>query len=343
MSSHRVQVITCDGVPVDFDCDEGQSLLEGASAREIGLPFQCRKGGCGACYAVAEGEYDLGTHSLEALPATLAARGGILLCRTYPRGPLVVRAGFASRAISYGTVPERQAKLAELTAVGAQVVRLRLQLEPDQSDSAVAAFNPGQFVDVMVPGTDAWRSYSLANTGNWDGVLELWIRLQPGGLFSEYLRNQARAGELLTVRGPLGSFALEEGSLRPRWFVGGGTGLSPLLSMLRHMAELGESNDSRLYFGVNREDELFALEELQALARALPSLHHEVCVWHPGEAFQGFCGTPVDAMTRDLKNVNTLPELYVCGPPALVRAARAAAAAAGIPDEQFHAEQFLPA
>ncbi|HEY6880977.1 MAG TPA: 2Fe-2S iron-sulfur cluster binding domain-containing protein [Polyangiales bacterium] len=347
MATHRVQVITSDGVPVHFDCDSSQTLLEGAAAQELGLPFQCGKGGCGACYAVAEGSYELGEHSREALPPKLAERGGVLLCRTYPRGPLVIRAAFRSSAITQGAVPERKARIVELTRPAAQVVRLCLQLEPDESGSAVADFIPGQFIDIAVPGSDAWRSYSLANTTNWDGTLELWIRLQEGGLCSAYLRERAALGQHLTVRGPRGSFALDESSLHPRWFVAGGTGLSPLLSMLRHMAELGDTSDCRLYFGVNREPDLFALEELEALARALPTLKYEVCVWQPEASFRGFHGTPADAMKRDLQTLQQqsamLPDVYVCGPPALVRLIESAARDAGIDDAHLHVERFLPA
>ena len=146
----------------------------------------------------------------------------------------------------------------------------------------------------------------------------------------------------LAVRGPLGAFGIEPGSLRPRWFVAGGTGLAPVLSMLRRMAEFGEMHEARLFFGVNRESELFALDELARLKAELPQLKVEICVWKPEGDWQGFTGTPADALQQALGEAPVQPDIYLCGPAPLVNAVETVADAFRLPRERVFSERFLP-
>jgi ferredoxin-NADP reductase len=115
-----------------------------------------------------------------------------------------------------------------------------------------------------------------------------------------------------------------------------------MLSMLRRMADWQEPHEARLFFGVNREAELFALAELEELKSALPQLQVEICVWKPVGAWQGFIGTPVQALRRDLAQVQTMPDIYLCGPPALIDFAEAAARELGVGESQIFSERFLP-
>jgi len=114
-----------------------------------------------------------------------------------------------------------------------------------------------------------------------------------------------------------------------------------MLSMLRQMAEFGEANDCRLYFGVNTRRDLLCLDEIEALKAALPNLKVDVCVWKPEGDWGGFVGSPVDAFTRDLAE-GPAPEVYLCGPPGLVDATEAAAEKHGVPHDQVFCERFLP-
>lgn len=343
MSTHAIELTTRDGAQLRFDCSVDENLLEAAAAAHIALPSQCRQGSCGACYAeVARGDYTLSEYNPAALPADEAAKGGILLCRTFPRSDLCISLPFNHDRILIGTIPRRSADITAIEPIAESTVRLELRLAADE-DGGGAQFEPGQFMELEVPGQDLKRAYSLANTGNWEGKLEFLIRLQPGGRFSTWLRNEARLGRSLVVHGPQGAFGLSENGLRPRWFVAGGTGLAPMLSMLRRMAEFQEPHPARLYFGVNRTEELFCQNELEALCSELPQLQVTLSVWKPNGDWQGFCGTPLDALARDLAEASVLPDIYLCGPPALIDAAEAAARSRGVPDEQVISERFLPA
>jgi ferredoxin-NADP reductase/ferredoxin len=344
MSSHTIELTTRDGVKLGFDCTDEQNLLEAAASAHIALPSQCRQGSCGACYAeVTHGEYVLGDHSAAALPASDAQKGGTLLCCTFARSDLGISLPFNHNRILSSDIPRRTADIVAIEPVAENTVRLELRYAPDESGGASAEFEPGQFVELEVPGQDLKRAYSLANTSNWDGRLEFFIRLQPSGRFSGWLKDQASPGDPVIVHGPQGAFGLSENGLRPRWFVAGGTGLAPMLSMLRRMAEFQEPQPTRLYFGVNRTEELFYEKELDALQQELPHFQATVCVWKPNDDWKGFRGTPVDALVRDLKQASVLPDIYLCGPPALIDAAEAAALSLNVPADHLISERFLPA
>jgi len=337
--SYQIEITTRDGQQYGFACEAGQDVLAAAAAASITLPSQCRRGSCGACHAtVSDGDYELHEHGPDVLPA--GQPGAVLLCRTTPCSDLRVAVPYDHTKVLLQPVPARSTRIVALDPVADDTLRVELQVEPDDAYGSAVEFEAGQFAELEVPGSGVRRPFSLANTGNWEGRLEFLIRLQPHGRFSSWLRDHAKPGDPLTAHFPMGGFGLFADSLRPRWFVAGGTGLAPVLSMLRRMADYQEMQDARLFFGVNRESELFMLDELAQLQAQLPQLRLELCVWRPRDDWSGFRGTPVDALRVALSEADAQPDLYVCGPPALVRGAQAAAVAAGLPDAQFASERF---
>jgi NAD(P)H-flavin reductase/ferredoxin len=337
--SYQIELTTRDGQAFGFACEPGQDVLAAATAADITLPSQCRRGSCGACHAtVIDGAYTLGEHSADALPQ--GDPHAVLLCRTTPSADLRVAAPYDHTKVLLQPVAVRTARIAALETIADDTRRLELILEPDAANGSAAEFEAGQFTELELPGSGVRRPFSLANTSNWEGRLEFLIRLRPEGEFSAYLRERAQPGDVLTVHGPQGGFGLIADSLRPRWFVAGGTGLAPVLSMLRRMAEYQEMNDARIFFGVNRESELFMLDELEALRTALPQLRVELCVRDADEGRYGSHRTPVDALAAALAAGSAAPDLYVCGPPAMVSAVQAVAAEARVPCGQFVSERF---
>lgn len=346
---YPVTLTTADGIRLDLEVPDGSDVV--AAAREAGLvlPSQCGQGTCGSCHATARGAYRLGAHSTAALPPDQASAGGVLLCRTYPLGAVDVRVSYPRSRIIDGGVGRREGTVTAVTQVARDTVWLRVLLDPDEVAGAGAEFDPGQFMELQLPGDDRRRAYSMVNTPNWDGELEFLIRLHEGGYFSAFLTNllegRREPGERLVLHGPTGAFALRESGLRPRWFVAGGTGLAPLLSLLRRMAEWGEPHPARLFNGVNTEDELPELPALAAIADGLPGFTPEPCVWQPGVGWSGRRGTPADVLAEELsahQTAGAAPDVYVSGPPMLVDAVQRVAAAAGLPATHVITERVLP-
>lgn len=339
-----IELTTRDGKRLTFAAETGETLLAAAKKADIFLPSACREGVCGACRVTLEaGEVVFGPAADTPLTAAQRAEGWILPCVACAQGDLELKAPYDYGAIGFMPISERKATIVELSPAGTGAVRLLLRLENDLALGQAAKFHPGQFMELTVPGTRVSRAYSLANTPNPEGFLEFLIRLQPNGVFSGYLTRSAKAGDVIAVRGPQGGFRIDASSPAPRWFVAGGTGLAPILSMLRKMAEAGERRAPRLFFGVNKEEELFAQEAIESLQQALPQLVITICVWRPESDWRGFSGTPADALAKALAAGAETPDLYVCGPPGLATAVEAAARAAGVALERIFTEPFTPA
>ena len=340
----KVNLLTRDGASIAFDAEPSDTLLDAATKANIFLPAVCREGGCGTCRVTRKtGMVALGPHSKAALTDADRAAGDILLCRAKACSDLELTAPFDKAAIGFSPIPERSARVTEISPAGAGAVQLVLQYEDDPTHGRATEFIPGQFMELTLPGTSITRAYSLANTPNWDGTLEFLIRLHPQGVFSAYLKNEAKIGDSIFVKGPQGSFTADEASQAPRWFVAGGTGVAPMLSMLRQMAEFGDAREARLYFGVNTQDELFALDVIEDLKKSLPHHAATLCVWKPTPDWNGFEGTPADALAAALAAESAHPDIYVCGPPALIEATEVVSLSAGVARNQIFSEQFSPA
>lgn len=343
-TGYDVTLVTADGQESLLHCDSAITVLEAAEDSGIMLKSSCENGGCGACSAVLRsGRVEMGDHDPNVIEVP-EGEGGILLCRSFPREDCRIELPYDQSKIVVGPPVRHDAEITGLDRVADGVMRLTLTLRPGEDGSASADFESGQFVRIVVPGVtgerEVRRAYSPANVSNWDGRLEFYIRLLPGGAMSDYLAERAEVGDVLTVSNADGEFMLAENGLRPRWFLAGGTGLSPLLSMLRKMAEWGEAQPARLFFGVTRHGEVFAQDEIAALAETLPDFRSDTMVWNPDPEWDGTVGNPVELAAAEIAVLDEMPDIYLCGPPPMMDAALVALTAAGVPADQIHLERF---
>jgi methane monooxygenase component C len=263
-----------------------------------------------------------------------------LLCRCYPTTDIEVEVPYTYDRISFS--PEGlsfEAEVVELAQISCNVMRLLLRRTGDEKQ---VKFDSGQFFDLEIPGTTTTRSYSPANTANKKGELEFLIRIVDGGKFSTYLKDDAKVGQKIQVKGPSGIFGLKENGFTPRYFVAGGTGLAPILSMVRRMHEWEEPQKCVIYFGVNTEAEIFHLEELDQLAAEMKTLELRNCVWKCSDDWHCEKGSVVDILRRDLQETGAKPDLYLCGPPGMVDATFAVCEEMGITKDHIFLEKFLP-
>lgn len=319
MKELNISLRTRDGATIDIRGAENSSVLGAAEAAGYFLPAICHEGSCGLCHArVTKGAYEMGAHSEAALSHADAAQGGVLLCRCTPQEDLVVELPYNEGQVSRQKIPVRVATIESLEPAWAGAMALTLRLQPDAELGTAADFSPGQYMELTIPGSDVRRAYSLANLPNWEGRLDFLIRIQPNGKFSHWLTSEAKVGDTISVRGPVGNFILDETSPRPRVLVGGGCGIAPILSMLRHMGEFQDQQPVHLIFGANREAELVPASEVERLRSELPQLQVTLAVWRPEGDWQGFTGTTASALAQHLAAGTIDPDIYVCGPPKML-------------------------
>jgi methane monooxygenase component C len=339
----KIRAITEDDLELTFDCSPSEDVISAGLNQDVILLSSCREGGCATCKVdVLDGDYELRACSVQALPPDEEEAGVALLCRTFPRSDLVVRLPYTFDRISFHKVnTEWQGEIVAVERLSSNVARLLIQpTDPETGAAIKIPFVAGQYLDIEIPGAGVSRSYSMATTKD-EARLEFLIRLLPNGQFSNFLSSEAKAGMTVKLRGPFGTFNLHENGFRPRYFVAGGTGLSPVLCMIRHMQAEGHPQVAKLFFGVTHDHELFYTDELKQLEAAMPALSVHITVMAPGGAWQGSNGTVVDGLMKHLEESKTAPDIYMCGPPGMVDATFAAAANFGVPKEQVYVEKFL--
>ena len=183
-------------------------------------------------------------------------------------------------------------------------------------------FFPGQYMDIGIPGTDAVRSFSMANTSSRDGgLLEFVIKIYPDGQFSKFLAEKLADGDQLELTGPFGVFTLREGDA-DLIFIGGGAGLAPILALLRSMAERGITRKATFFYGARTRQDLCFETELRALEDRLADFRYVPALSEPGAdaAWDGETGLITDVVRRHASDL-TGAHAYVCGPPPMVEAA----------------------
>ena len=327
--------VRLEPVQIEFEADEDETVLNAAFRQGLMLMHGCKEGQCSACKSfLLDGEVDLDRYSTFALPDFEEAEGWTLLCRAHALSDLEVelinfdeemlRSGVALRTV--------RTRVEAIEALTRDIRRLVVRVEEGEMP-----FRAGQYVDIQIPGTGEYRSFSMANVPAGDGVLEFMIKLYPGGRFSGLLADETlQVGDELAVRGPYGVFTLREND-RPLVFIGGGAGMAPILSLLRSMATEAVPRPAVYYYGAREEEDLFHLDELRALAAVLPGFRFVPALSHAD--WDGETGLITDVVDR------AEPELagadaYLCGPPPMVDAAVELLLRRGVPEAQIHFDKF---
>ncbi len=352
MTTHAITCNFPDGKQLTFNCDDGKTLIEGALANHVILQTGCMNGFCATCKLLAtEGDYEFTTDiSTDALPEYDQDDGYILGCVTQPTSDMEIAMPYEFERVTYGArLPKNDfsTTVSECGLISSNVYRLMLQtINGDDGAPQSLEFIAGQYVNLKIPGTELQRSYSMASASTDDGQLEFLIRILPDGKFSDYLLNKVSAGDRIEASGPEGIFNIRKVSNNDRYFVAGGTGVAPFLSMIREMDRTSDTTPIKLFFGLSEMQEMFMGDfdkELSEIQSRLPNIEHYYSMMNPDNSWNGTHGTAVDVMKRELTSAKKMPDIYLCGPPAMMTAAHdvAKAISSDIPgDFQIISEEF---
>jgi propane monooxygenase reductase subunit len=306
------------------------------------LMHGCKEGQCSSCKSfVLEGDdIELDKYSTFALPDYEKEEGFTLLCRAHAYEDLTIELlNYDEDMIRSGLpIQEAVAEVVANDAVTHDMRHLVLRLVEPQD----IKFFPGQYVDIAIPGTQATRSFSMANTSSRDsGQLEFVIKVYPDGLFSHFLDAQLKVGDRLDLVGPFGVFTLREGHDTDLIFVGGGAGMAPILSLLRSMAERGIQRKATFYYGARGRRDLCFEEELRGLQESLPGFRYVPALSEPAaeDAWDGETGLITDIVKQHEGNLKGA-HAYVCGPPPMVEAAMPMLAVLGVEEKRIYYDKF---
>lgn len=205
------------------------------------------------------------------------------------------------------------------------------------------AFAPGQWVNVALPASPAGplvRAYSIASAPNGTGRFELAVTRVTNGPGSQALHELAVGAEV-TASGPQGFFTRDADDGRPSLFVGTGTGVTPLRSMIHAALAAGATERLVLLVGMRHEADVLYEAELAALRAAHPNLEVHVTLSQPRAEWSGRRGYVQTHVPELLTSLGPEAHVYVCGLERMVKAVRdLTRKELGLPRERVHSERY---
>jgi propane monooxygenase reductase component len=337
--THRINF---EPVDIEMEVTEDETILDAAFRQGIHLMHGCREGRCSACKSyMLDGDVQMDDYSTFACNDAEEAEGYVLLCRTYAYSDCDIELlNFDEDELLGGApIQDVRTRVAAIEPLTRDIVSLRL----DVVEPAAFEFKSGQYVDLFVPGTDEKRSFSIATTQQTPDKLEFVIKKYAGGLFAGMLEDGLSVGDEIMVNGPYGSCTLRSGHVLPIVAIGGGAGMAPLLSLLRHISENEINRPVRFYYGARTASDLFYLDEIASLGARIADFSFTACLSEsmadlPAgvQVVEGNVTAIVDGREPDLART----EVYFCGPPPMVDAALALAETHSVPRDQVFYDKF---
>lgn len=354
--------------------DGGSSLLEGLTQNEIFVPSACGgRGTCAYCkLKVVEGGGPIVPVEEPYLSPEEREQGMRLSCQVKIRND--IRVEIPAELLSVRQYTCTCVRIRDLTH---DIKEFRFEL----GDPPEISYTAGQYVQLYCPPYDntgdVYRAYSIASNPAEKNVIDLQIRLVPGGICTTWCFEYLKEGDEVRINGPYGEFRLSDTDA-PMIFVAGGTGMAPIECMLNHMRNTGNRRHATYFFGVNRTDELFHRDAMHRFEKDLPNFRYVPVVAQPGEdsGWTGETGLVTEALERNLRLVASAPagerngqdarstgearaagsgtgvspvrrgadpstsEAYLCGSPGMIDASIAVLTKLGLREENIFYDKF---
>ena len=316
---------------VRLNVDSGSNLLDVLRANQLPISYSCMSGRCGTCRCrVVSGQ--VRNSGPEAGRSHSVKDDYVLACQS------VLTDNCSIELPEVGEVVVHTARIVKgtVTAIEAathDIRRIRVKL------AKPIEFSAGQYATVQFT-PEHIRPYSMAGLDD-DTEWEFQIRRVPDGRVTAYIFDDLKVGASLRISGPLGTAYLRKKHTGPMLCVGGGTGLAPVLSIVRGALAAGMDNPIHLYFGVRSAQDVYDADRLQALADAHPNVKVHIVVATGAVVAGQRSGLVTDAIEKDLGRL-TGWRAYLCGAPAMVDALNLLVTRLGVEPGHVHADAFYP-
>jgi ferredoxin-NADP reductase/ferredoxin len=202
---------------------------------------------------------------------------------------------------------------------------------------------PGQFLTLHIApeGLPIKRSYTIASTPTWRDHIEITVKREDHGLVSRWLHDVLKPGDEVEIEAPNGTFTFTGKDAESIVLIGGGVGITPMMSVARYLTETGWPGMVHLILGFRTPADFIFRDEIAALQARNPNLRVAVTMSRPdGEGWNGHKGQ-IDAALLS-QYVPDLPSqsAHICGPPPMMDAVKGALIGLGLPEKQIRMEAF---
>lgn len=337
MSNEIVTITIKDGEA--YQVPVGESIFKTLRGLHVFIPSLCGGNGfCGQCRVKVLS----GTHSTanekerkKLTPEELAS-GWRLACQTPVDSDITIELPETIKDVRMFT-----AVVTELEMVAHDVRRAKLKLLVPST----LQYLPGAYILLDVPPCPgaprgASRSYSIASPPSSTSEFEINVKLVPSGIGSGFVHNQLKIGDEVTFTAPYSGYpdCNDENKLI---CVAGGSGMSPILSILRHLKEIGSTRRVLYFFGVRMHEDLLYIDELQAFEKSLPDFQFIPVVENPieNEVKNFETGLVTEAMELRIRDASDA-SAYLCGGPGMLTAACDVLTKLGISCDKIFFDRF---
>ncbi|MEH6404147.1 MAG: FAD-binding oxidoreductase [Sneathiella sp.] len=310
---------------IGYEGAVGDTVLDVLLSAGADVQHSCKLGRCHTCLLKCS-KGDVQPKAQKGLRKSLAYEGYFLACQNELQEDLTIASPDAPTFYQPATILGVEKLSASIC---------RVFLEPDEPFD----YQAGQFIGLR-RFDGVVRSYSLASIPGLDNVLELHIEKYATGEMSNWIYENAKPGDRIDFQGPNGHcFYMPDQKKGNLLLVGNGTGLAPLLGILKSALSSGHKGKIALYHGSEKISGLYLHSYLKKLEEMHSNLYYFPCISSDG-FMEGFRQSAADQSAfsdfRDLKNWR----VYLCGGPSLVNSAKIQAYMQGAATEDIYADTF---
>lgn len=229
-----------------------------------------------------------------------------------------------------------EARVTALVAATPSIRVMRLSI----ADPAFR-FLPGQWIDlaVEIDGQRHASGYSITTSPVHAGEIEVAIKVSTKHPVARWVHEQAQIGDRVDVTQGQGPFVYLPEMSDNLVLIGGGVGVTPLLSIFRHVRDAGLSTQTHLLYSVSNSDEILCRNELDAAVRQCPNLHVSITVTQPDPLWHGLTGR-IDPIKLHALDVPDDTLYYLCGPKGMVEDMSALLHGLGVPMSRIIFEKW---
>lgn len=319
-----------------MEVEGGQTLLTALYTNEIFIPSACGgKGTCGHCkITVTNGGGPVLPTETPYLTRKEIRSGVRLACQVKVREDIYVR------------IPEDLLNIRMFTAMVEASVDLTYDMKEIRlrlNDPLEISHRPGQYVQVQAPSPDGpvFRAYSISSPVYEPNIVQLVVRLVPGGIGSTYLHN-VKPGDSVNFTGPYGEFWLNEDPSVEIVCAGGGCGIAPIRNIIYTLYDRWPDRVCWLFFGCRTTRDVFYLEQLEELAKKHPNFHVVFALsdqLDEDEKWDGETGFIHLSVNKYLEP-GIRRQAFLCGPEPMIEAVTKVLEEKGINPENIFYDKF---
>lgn len=322
----------------EVEVQGGDTLLSSLIENEIFIPSACGgKGTCGYCKCkVIEGGGEILDTEITLVTPEEAKDNVRLSCQVKVKQDLKIEI-----PEEYLSLRQYYTKVESIVDVTDKIKHLTLKLpEGEEMD-----FKAGQYVQILAPeysesDEEVYRAYSICSSPTVKDRIELFIGYIPEGVATTYVHFHLQEGQELEVIGPFGDFFYQDTD-REMVLSGIGTGMAPIMSILRYMRDHKIHRKARFFFSARNKSDFYMMEELEEIQKEIPEIEYYFSLTRPDDSdnWDGLTGRVTDTIPQIIEDASNM-EAYLCGNNAMIDAVVKTLKEKGMPEENIFYDKF---